>query len=361
VRHRPESDSDSDSVLVTRARKGDAAAFAELHDRHAPRARALVRSLLPPADAEDVTQDALIAAFVGLDRLREPGRFGSWLYAIASNLARMRLRRPSPPVVHAVPAPTADEMLERNERASLVRAALGTLGERDREVLVLHYFEGLECREIAARRGLSPGAVRVRLHRARAALRDELTPLRHEEAPRMIELTIDHVIAKATETSEPGPRRVVLLREQAGARVLPIWIGAPEAEALAFGLSGETPPRPLPHDLTLRLLEAAGARVERVTINRLAEKTFYAVVTVAAAGGTSELDARPSDALNLAARAGAGVFATEDVLEQAGVAGENVEQELDEVARALGGDDGGEWKQLSAADVRAAWEARMPK
>jgi bifunctional DNase/RNase len=62
----------------------------------------------------------------------------------------------------------------------------------------------------------------------------------------MIELTIDHVIAKTTETPGPGPRRVVLLREQAGGRVLPIWIGAPEAEALAFGLSGETPPRPLP-------------------------------------------------------------------------------------------------------------------
>ena len=155
----------------------------------------------------------------------------------------------------------------------------------------------------------------------------------------MIELTIDHVIAKTTGDAEPeaGPRRVVLLREQAGGRVLPIWIGAPEAEALAFGLAGETPPRPLPHDLTLRLLEAVGARVERVTINRLAEKTFYAVVTVAAAAGTSELDARPSDALNLAARAGAAVFVTEDVLEQAGVAGENVEQELDAVARALGG------------------------
>ena len=124
MRHQPESE--SDSVLVTRARAGDAAAFAELQRRHAPRARALVRSLLPPADAEDVTQDALLAAFVGLERLREPGRFGSWLYAIAANLARMRLRRPSPPVVHAVPAPPADDTLERNERASLVRAALGS-------------------------------------------------------------------------------------------------------------------------------------------------------------------------------------------------------------------------------------------
>jgi hypothetical protein len=68
----------------------------------------------------------------------------------------MRLRRPSPRVVHGVPAPPADDALERNERASLVRAALGTLGERDRDVLVLHYFHGLECREIAAERGLSP-------------------------------------------------------------------------------------------------------------------------------------------------------------------------------------------------------------
>jgi bifunctional DNase/RNase len=177
----------------------------------------------------------------------------------------------------------------------------------------------------------------------------------------MIELTIDHVVVKTTETSEPGPRRVVLLRDQAGRRVLPIWIGAPEAEALAFGLESETPPRPLPHDLTLRLLEAAGARVERVTIDRLAEKTFYAVVTVAAAGGTSEVDARPSDALNLAARAGARVFGTEEVLEQAAVGGDDLEQKLDDVERSVGADEGGGWVRLSAADVRAAWEAWMPK
>jgi RNA polymerase sigma factor (sigma-70 family) len=351
-----------DSVLVTRARTGDAAAFGELHRRHAPRARALVRGVLrSDADVEDVTQDALLAAFVDLDRLREPGRFGGWLYAIAANLARMRLRRPGPPAVHAAPEPGIDETLERLERASLVRVALRSLGDLDRRVVVLHYFHGLECREIAAECGLSPGAVRVRLHRARGALRDELASLQPREVPRMTELTIDHVVVRGTEGPEPGPRRVVLLREQAGERVLPIWVGTPEAEALAFALGGETPPRPLPHDLTVRLLEAAGAHIERVTIDRLAEKTFYAVVTVAGAGGTSELDARPSDALNLAARTGAPVFATDEVLGQAGVSGDDLQRELDaiEVSHGLGG-EGGEWRPLSAADVRAAWEARMP-
>jgi bifunctional DNase/RNase len=178
----------------------------------------------------------------------------------------------------------------------------------------------------------------------------------------MIELTIDHVVVQRADEAEPGPRLVVLLREADGERVLPIWIGAPEAEALAFGLSGEAPPRPLPYDLTLRLLEAAGASVDRVTINRLAEKTFYAVVTVAGTGGTSEIDARPSDALNLAARSGARVFATEEVLEEAAIRGDDLERQLDAKQLAAGlGETTGEWKPLDAADVRAAWEARMPK
>jgi uncharacterized protein len=352
-------DRDADSALVARARAGDAAAFGELYARHAPRVSALVRSILPPADSEDVTQDAMLAAFVGLERLREPGRFGSWLYAIAANLARMRLRRPAPPLVHAPPAPPADEAAERRERAWLVRAAIGTLAEPDREVLVLHYFHGLECREIAERSGVSRGAVRVRLHRARAALRPELELLRPKEVREVIELTIDGVIGRAAE--EPGPVRVVLLRERTGERVLPIWIGTPEAEALAFALGGEPPPRPLPYDLTGRLLDAAGAGIERVTISRLAEKTFYAVVTVRASAGTSELDARPSDALNLAVRLGAPIFVGEDVLEQAGLPGQDVHAELAETGRRAGVVATGDWMPVTAADVRAAWEARMPK
>ena len=176
----------------------------------------------------------------------------------------------------------------------------------------------------------------------------------------MFELTIDRVIARDAST-DAGARRVVLLREREGERVIPIWIGTPEAEALAFALGGETPPRPLPHDLTLRLLEAAGARIERVTVSSLAEKTFYAVVTVTGPGGGGELDARPSDALNLAARAGAPVFATAEVLEQAGVDGDRLQDELAAIEQRFGGEATGEWRPLTVADVRAAWEARMPK
>jgi RNA polymerase sigma-70 factor (ECF subfamily) len=109
----------TDGDLVRRARGGEAAAFAELCRRHGSRARTLARRVLgADAEAEDVVQDALLAAFAGLARLREPERFGGWLYAIAVNLARMRVRarHPDGALAPAAAAPTPEEAVEQTER-----------------------------------------------------------------------------------------------------------------------------------------------------------------------------------------------------------------------------------------------------
>ena len=148
----------------------------------------------------------------------------------------------------------------------------------------------------------------------------------------MIELVLDDVwvrVAPDAPTRLAGEHRIALLREQDGDRVLPIWIGPPEGDALTLHLRGGTLRRPLTPDLTARLLEAAGARVERVVVTRLEDNTFYAVVAVAARGEVREVDARPSDALNLALRAGAPVFADGAVLEQAGLSGDDLGELLD--------------------------------
>src|SRR4051794_17286488 len=141
----------TDGDLVRRARTGEAAAFAELCRRHASPARSLARRVLgADAEAEDVVQDALLAAFTGLTRLREPERFGSWLYAVAVNLARMRVRarRPEPLVAPATFAPGPEEALEQTQRAGLVRSALATLADGEQRVVLLHYFGGHGCAEI---------------------------------------------------------------------------------------------------------------------------------------------------------------------------------------------------------------------
>jgi len=114
-------------------------------------------------------------------------------------------------------------------------------------------------------------------------------------------------------------RHVVILKESGRERYLPIWIGPWEASAIAMRLQGLTPERPLTHDLFASTLEAIDAHVTRVVISDLADETFHATLFVSRDGQEGEIDARPSDALALAVRVGAPIFAMPSVLDQAGL------------------------------------------
>ena len=117
-------------------------------------------------------------------------------------------------------------------------------------------------------------------------------------------------------------RHVVILKESAHDRYLPIWIGPWEASAIAMKLQGLTADRPLTHDLFASALENLGVRVDRVVISTLAEETYHARLHLERDGATFEIDSRPSDALALAVRTGGRIFASEAVLEQAALGGD---------------------------------------
>ncbi|MEX2183932.1 MAG: bifunctional nuclease family protein [Chloroflexota bacterium] len=114
-------------------------------------------------------------------------------------------------------------------------------------------------------------------------------------------------------------RHVVILKETGRERYLPIWIGPWEASAIAMRLQGLTPERPLTHDLFANALEALDAKVARVVISDLADETFHARLYVVHDGQEGEVDARPSDALALAVRVGAPIYAVPSVLDLAGL------------------------------------------
>jgi uncharacterized protein len=114
-------------------------------------------------------------------------------------------------------------------------------------------------------------------------------------------------------------RHVVILKETDRDRYLPIWIGPWEASAIAMRLQGLSPERPLTHDLFASALEAVDARVSKVVISDLTDETFHARLFVERDGHIGEIDARPSDALALAVRVGAPIFAVPSVLDQAGL------------------------------------------
>jgi bifunctional DNase/RNase len=113
-------------------------------------------------------------------------------------------------------------------------------------------------------------------------------------------------------------RPVVLLQEESGDRVLPIVIGPAEAMAISLQLQGETPPRPLTHDLMRDMLDTLSVKVGRVVIVSLVEDTYHARIALAAANGEGEheIDARPSDAIALALRTNAPIYARDDLLDQ---------------------------------------------
>ena len=122
---------------------------------------------------------------------------------------------------------------------------------------------------------------------------------------------------------------VVILREKDGERILPIWIGQPEAAAILMKLQGASTPRPMTHDLVTDILGQLDAQVTRITVTELRENTFYAQVTVQMDGTEIDVDSRPSDAIALAIRAEAPIFAADQVIEESAIEfeGEEVNEE----------------------------------
>ncbi|MBM4408659.1 MAG: bifunctional nuclease family protein [Chloroflexi bacterium] len=114
-------------------------------------------------------------------------------------------------------------------------------------------------------------------------------------------------------------QHVVILKESDRERYLPIWIGPWEANAIAMRLQGLTPERPLTHDLFASTLAELGVEIRQVIIADLTDETFHARLLLASGGRLIEIDSRPSDALALAVRAGARIFASEAVLTRAAV------------------------------------------
>lgn len=183
----------SDSELVAAAKAGRQEAFAEIVERHSSTIYNLaLRMMGNPQEAEEVMQEAFISAFRGLPRFEGRSQLGTWLYRIAYNAALMRLRRRQAPTFSLdepwetnegalVPrqfvdwTALPDDILLSKELRSVLEAALQTLPPSLRSVFVLRDIEGLSTAETAEALELTETNVKVRLHRARLALREKLT------------------------------------------------------------------------------------------------------------------------------------------------------------------------------------------
>lgn len=288
--------------------------------------------------AQEVIQEAFLAAYLSLDQLREPERFKAWLYSIVLNVARALLkeRKQNPlslenlvggvsrelfPLSEVFVDP--QEVVEEQELHRLVLGAVQALSPRERAATSLFYYEQLSLQEVAAILGISLTAVKSRLFKARDHLRRRLLPIiegtppvlaRTERTHNMVQVVVD-AVRKQTLTDQ----RVVILKDEAARRYLLIWIAPMEALTIAMGLTGVTPPRPTPTHFLANVLKATGVRLEDVRIEALRDNIYYAIARVRNGEQVSEIDVRPSDALGLAVLLGRPIFVAEDVLTRHGV------------------------------------------
>jgi RNA polymerase sigma-70 factor (ECF subfamily) len=182
----------SDEVIVKRCLEGDGNAFSLLVAKYQNAVYGLCFHMVGNfTDAQDLTQEAFVKAYLDLARMREPSRFASWLYRITGNVCKMWLRArkgadglPLGAVVQAeeqfADNGSPEEHAEAEELCLSVREAIDSLSERNRLAVTLYYIDGLSYEEIGDFLGLSESAIKSRLHRARTQLKKELIPMIEE-------------------------------------------------------------------------------------------------------------------------------------------------------------------------------------
>jgi RNA polymerase sigma-70 factor (ECF subfamily) len=340
----------SDGDLVRLARDGDQVAFRLLVERYQPMVRARARRLGPdPSDVDDIVQDSFLQAFIALDRLRDPDRFAGWLAGIVLNVCRRLQRRAPvtllpdwPEPLHPVSAdglPCAEDL----DRAGALRAAVASLPAGQRQAVTLHYYADLPPGQIAE----SAGAARASLHKARLRLRAYLT----EHRPDLVPVRRTHMttvrIARTERRLPPGPvpirfpSHVVMLADDAGRRVLPIWVAADDGIRLSRLVEQSSPDheRTLEartvDELTARLLRAAGASVTGVDLDELGPEVAAARITLVSPAGTRQVAARLAEGLAVAIAAGAPVRVSDPMMDRLAVPGDDGPLQLPAPAAAL--------------------------
>lgn len=325
----------TDRELVILARQGDREAFGCLIERYQALARRItLRMILAEEAAQDLVQEAMLQAYLSLKDLRNEDSFRSWLYGIVLNVSKSYLREEKrrsrfsealhddqPEGLWNSSGATQDpqQIAMERELHSLVLSAIEELPAASREAARLHYYESLTLHEIAAISGAAPGAIKVRLHRARKYLREKLHQAYPEIKPGTTPLYRRKIMIKANvvDIVKRDENYVVLLQDEAQGKILPMWIGPIEGTAIAMGLRAYPTVRPMTFDFMIHLLDALGAQLEEVRVEVLKDSIFYGIAKVRIGNEEKEVDARPSDVLALAVRTNSPIYVAEEVMQQA--------------------------------------------
>jgi bifunctional DNase/RNase len=140
---------------------------------------------------------------------------------------------------------------------------------------------------------------------------------------------MEEMVIDSIRVSLMNYQRVVILKQKAIDRYLPIWVGPAEADSIAVNLQKISVPRPLTHDLLTEIIQTLGGSIDHIVVSDLREDTFFAKIVLDVKGKQMDIDARPSDALALAVRTSVPIYADDSVLDKAGV---DLDKEVEEAA-----------------------------
>ncbi len=321
----------TDAKLVDQVRGGDKEAFGQLVERYQQMVGYIAKKMI--ADewiAHELAQEAILQAYLSLDHLRDASRFKSWLYGITLNICRSYLHDQKMDLfslenimgdvrsdIVTIFENTVDPqtIVEAHDLNRLVLDAIDELSSRDKEATLLFYYEQLTLQEIAALSGVSVGAIKGRLYRARKQLQERLSmvyvpePRKERRKMNLRQVTIEAV------REHPDTRQCFVVLKDDDARLV-IFIGRPEALTIAAGLTKISPPRPMTAHLMVSLFEVTGLQLKEVRIEGCKDDIFYAAITVADGKRDYDLDARPSDALALAVLMKRPIFVADTLMEQ---------------------------------------------
>ena len=333
----------SDEVIIRRCLEGDGNAFSLLVERYQNAVYGLCYHIVGNfADAQDLTQEAFVRAYLDLSRVRDFSRFAGWLYQITVNVCRMWLRArkgggnlPLEAVIQTeeefVDGGSPQDHVEAEELRLSITEAIASLSEKNQLAVTLYYIDGLSYDEIGDFLSVSPSAVKSRLHRARKQLKEELITMvedkfdEHklpEDFPEKVVQEVEvKMIKMSQEEGDNSPTApIVILQNKADEKqLLPIWIGLFEALAILTALEKKPTQRPMTHDLMANMLKEFDMTVVRVVVTDLRETTFYARITVESNGELKEIDARPSDSIALALITDAPIFVAKSVLSESAI------------------------------------------
>jgi len=339
----------TDAELVQLTRTGDRGAFGELVRRYQRLIYGLAYHQVGNfADAQDIAQEAFVKAFRCLDQLEQPERFAAWLKTVTANECKMwlRRRRQTVPLEEAELLPSyaslAAERSRRRERQAEVRQAVDSLPEKSRLVVTLHYLSSLSCREIGEALGISANAVTQHLYRARQQLKETLTAEIEEgyamnklpesftqevlERVTLCPVLDGQFITSGNEGDVRGFMMAVGEREPEKSFIT-VWMRQDDLNAVVVGhypRRRAESPKGRAFESALQILSALGIEAKRVVLRLSGHRQCRADVDLKQGNTDFTIDMRPSDALGLAVRLKAPIYAQETVVAQGNVGEDDV-------------------------------------